>query len=497
MKYKITYAVTFLTFLFTSILCTAQFSSLSQLAQGDLVTFSPIREIDDDIFGYIAIYSLGEVDDKLSYEYVILDNNLNEVSNGTFKDTRYRNVIPRFLAPQLLGQKLLLTKTNTGLFGNSKIFVSSRFIDLQTNTVESPFYLKDNTIIDGERDAKGLGKEQRKTRFVDLLIPSENGFITYPIDKVGRDNSRIYNAIKFYNLDRELIWEYDYNPYKVEHNKSIVYIDENYLLLTFHNKSFNNDQLFLKRIDLRTGREDFSYMIEDNSSTYNHSFEAKIIDGKTYLLGKIGKYSWTGYDYKRAAGFFKLILDEEGQEVSKKYLLWKDMTDKLPINKNGKMAKGYRLHAKEYFISDTGSMAILTEKLKEGYDLLLGVSKVKTTDLVLFQLDENFGLGEVLEIEKDKSKWQASDYLYSQYINNGEDVVFFYKDYKEDEATSDKNWIMGIVTIIDGTIKEETISISSEDHFIFPYIAKEGYVLFREFNKDQDYDEIRLEQINY
>ncbi|MEL6918317.1 MAG: DUF6770 family protein [Bacteroidota bacterium] len=485
-------------FLLLSIGGIAQFSNLSQLAQGDLVAFAPIREIDDAIFGYVAIYDLGEVDkDKENYEYVILDNNLNEVSNGKFHDQRYRKVLSRFLSPSLLGQKLLLSKTFLGQFGNNKAFVSNRFIDLETNTVETPFYLKGDKIVEGERDAKGLGKEQRKTPIIDVLIPSEKGFMTYPIDKLGRSNSKTVSSIKFYNLDKELVWEYDYNPNNLQHTKAIVYVDADYLLLSFKSAGYNDTGFYLKRIDLKTGKEDFVYKIETKSSEYNHSFTAKIIDGRTHLLGKISKYSSGGYDYKKAEGFFSLVLDDKGNELTKKYLFWKDMVDHLDIDDKGKVENRYRLHAKEYFIMDNGSMAILTEKLKESYNVLLGISKVKTTDLVLFQFDEDFKIGQVLEINKDKSKWQASDYLYSQYINQNNDLVFFYRDYKKDIATSDKNWIMGIVTIVDGKINHETISISSEDHFIYPYIAKEGYVLFREYNKDADYDEIRLEQINY
>ena len=43
----------------------------------------------------------------------------------------------------------------------------------------------------------------------------------------------------------------------------------------------------------------------------------------------------------------------------------------------------------------------------------------------------------------------------------------------------------------------EQIPMTSEEHSIYPYVAKEGYILLREYNKDQDYDQIRLERLNY
>ena len=43
----------------------------------------------------------------------------------------------------------------------------------------------------------------------------------------------------------------------------------------------------------------------------------------------------------------------------------------------------------------------------------------------------------------------------------------------------------------------EKIPMSSKEHFIVPYISKEGYILIREYNKDSDYNQIRLERLNY
>ncbi len=87
----------------------------------------------------------------------------------------------------------------------------------------------------------------------------------------------------------------------------------------------------------------------------------------------------------------------------------------------------------------------------------------------------------------------------SQYLNEDNDVVFFYRDFQKDDETKDKNWILFINTLINGKFNQEQVKISSKDDkfFILPYVAKEGYILLREFNKKDKYNQIRLEKLNY
>jgi hypothetical protein len=101
-------------------------------------------------------------------------------------------------------------------------------------------------------------------------------------------------------------------------------------------------------------------------------------------------------------------------------------------------------------------------------------------------------------LEKEKTKWANNDYLFSQYLNDGKDVVFFYRDYQTDPATKQKSWKLFINTLIDGQFKQEEITISEKENFaVFPYVAKEGYILLREINTKEKFNKIRLERLNY
>jgi hypothetical protein len=133
------------------------------------------------------------------------------------------------------------------------------------------------------------------------------------------------------------------------------------------------------------------------------------------------------------------------------------------------------------------------EKIKYGNN-----GRSVATDLILFKTDINFVINEVKIFEKAKSVNESSDYLFSQYLNNDKDLVFFYRDYEKDDGASKKNWNLYINTIKNGVFNQEKIVISSKkDFFIIPSLAKEGYVLLREYNKDYKHNEVRLERLNY
>jgi hypothetical protein len=142
-----------------------------------------------------------------------------------------------------------------------------------------------------------------------------------------------------------------------------------------------------------------------------------------------------------------------------------------------------------------GSVGILSEKYKPAGQY----NAPKTTDLVYLYTDKDFKIKDLKVLEKEKTKWAVnSDYLFSQYLNGGKDVVFFYRDYQKDEATKQKKWNLFINTVIDGKFKQEIIPISEKDNYqVMPYVAKEGYILLREYNNKDKYNKIRLEKLNY
>jgi hypothetical protein len=60
------------------------------------------------------------------------------------------------------------------------------------------------------------------------------------------------------------------------------------------------------------------------------------------------------------------------------------------------------------------------------------------------------------------------------------------------------NLILGINTIINGKLSEEKIPLTAKKKYsIYPQPAKEGYIMLREYNEKDKYNQIRLEKLNY
>ena len=471
----------------------AQISSLANLASGEMEMFAPIFELNHDVYGYFSLYKqdrLNENEEK--FEYVILDKNLNKVANGEFVDVSYKGIRSKYYTPDKIGNRLLLTK-RYGNMNGSIAFTSTRTLELETNKVLDPFYIDNGILMKDSRAVENLKKEQKSRQFFNVPIGVDNGFVVIEVQKkMAKQNpSKIY----YYNLNEEKVWEYDFGGDERKTEYSLSYYSQDVMCFTLYLHDNRDSNVKFQQIDVSTGKLNFSYILEDKNSEYNYSYAVKRIGNRTILTGKISPYRTTGYDSQNAVGLFKIVLDENGKEVFKKHFLWEEANDFIEMSKKGKLEKGYKLYVQSYFVFKDERIAVLSEKYKVGTNILVG-GILKTTDFVLMEFDKDFNLTSANTIEKDLSKFSASDFLFSQYLNDEKDGVFFYRDYQKDSETKERNWVLGIVSLVNGEIKHEKIPMSSDEYYIYPYIAKEGYILLREFNKNSDFDEIRLERLN-
>ncbi len=253
-------------------------------------------------------------------------------------------------------------------------------------------------------------------------------------------------------------------------------------------------------LDMKTGKEtsnkpvtglsdDTIDRIDSFYSGYRKIDNDKTFDDKVVLLGR-------NYDDSESVGFARMILNKSDFSVDTKAINYEpNISAFLPkVNRNGIVENGYMLQTKDMYFMNDGSVGILSEKYKPATQY----TAPKTTDLVYIYTDKDFKVKNVQVFEKEKSKWVNSDYLFSQYLNGGKDVVFFYRDYQKDEVTKQKRWNLFINTIIDGKFKQEIIPISEKDNYIVtPYVGKEGYILLREYNEKEKFNKIRLEKLNY
>ncbi len=330
----------------------------------------------------------------------------------------------------------------------------------------------------------------------------EGGYLVFEYDDYGKYTNN--DNLSRFDENKKLLWNYKYNTNGDKKNSESINIiekDDKYIYAIMKKAAKSDTTFNLLILDINTGKEisnkritDFSTTTLDNITHFYANYRSlnndKTFDDKIVMVGYNFPFSFN-------RGFARMVINRTDFSISSGFINFKpDFSKFIPkISDDGGVESGYYLLTRDLFFMKDGSVGILMEKYKpEGQ-----YNAPKTTDLVYAFTDKDFNLKEVKIFEKEKTKWATnSDYLFSQYLNDGKDVVFFYRDLQKDEKTKEKNWNLFINTLIDGKFKQEKIQISEKDNYVvIPYVAKEGYILLREYNEKEKFNKIRLERLNY
>jgi hypothetical protein len=488
----------------------AQNQDLVTLAKGNYMGFNAVFDQKDNLYGYVALYGYGKSGEKTKkFEYVILDKNLNPVANKEFEGDI---TVGDYYAYMDFRGKIILRPTS---YDNSQIRPKDFFepfsmeIDPKTNEIKRKIYLSYDGTSFSEINQPKASKEEKKEDKAEKKAKGynyrafeyeikEGGILVSELNDYGEYVKN--NSLIRFDAEKKEMWRFKYNTdpdkKKSEDLKVIAKDEKNiYAFLRQTNKRENVFSFLV--IDMVTGKElqrkDLGpyFNKETMNSLMNHNYEMKVFDDKIVLVGTLLAESI----YAIGNGYVRFVINKETLDIVGKDLKYKrDLIAFVPkIDENGGVEGDYRLIYKDIFLLKDGSVGILMEKYKPQGNY----SASKTTDLVYVYTNNAFEVKGVKIFEKEKTKWFHSDYLFSQYINEGSDVVFFYKDNQKDAETKEKNWNLFINTLIAGEFKQEQIPISSKENIILPYVAKEGYILLQEFNKKEKYNKIRLERLNY
>ncbi len=490
----------------------SQSQDLYTLAKGDFLGFNALFDEDENLYGYVSIYGYGKSGDKTKkFEYVLLDKNLNPVANKEFEGD--------ITASDYFGyidfrKKVMLFPSPDYYAIKTKDFFYPRSIeiDMATNTTKNKIYYDYDH---GKFTEVAQPENVKESRKEDTTERKENGFIyrssVYEIKEGGflvteYDEYKTYvsnNSLIKFDENRNEIWRYRYNAGGTKKNyETLKIIDKNEkYIYGILQKTDNKDKNFnLLVLDMQTGAVVHNKEITGQSQktleyilyyySYGQSLDNdKVFDDKIVVVGR-------SYDKNNAVGFARMIIDKSNFDVEIKNILYStDFKILLPsLFINDRFSDGYELRTKDFFFLEDGSVGILMEKYMPAGQY----NASKTKDLYYAFTDKEFNLKEVKTFEKEKTKWDNNDYLFSQYLNNGKDVVFFFRDLQKDKETREKNWKLFINTLINGNFKQEVVQISEKDKYTtIPYVAKEGYILLREFNEKDKFNKIRLERLNY
>jgi hypothetical protein len=488
----------------------AQTQDLFALAKGDFVSMNALFNENGSLFGYISIYDYGKVSvHHKKFEYVVLDKNLNPFANNVFQGDLTAGAYKGYIN---FDGKIVLkpSRLDYRFVEEQDLFTpASLVIDLKTNTVKNKLvydYDHGNFKIQEANDSwTDMRKDQRKEKrekgynYISYVAEiKEGGYLVHEYD--DHLSYEENNSLMRYDENKKEMWSYKYNVNGSKTQSQVIsYLDkdENYYYGLLRDRVKRDIKYYLLVLDMKTGKEVHKKEIPDPhellpyvhrfpTSSYGFLNNDHTFDDKIVMVGR--KVSGIFY-----SGIFRLLIDKKTFAADVKLITYtNDLRPFIPgLNGHGSVGDGYMLDPRDIFFQKDGSVGILFEKMKPG-----GM-RLRTTDMVYVYTDKDFKIKGAKVLEKEKSKWN-SDYLFSQNLNNDNDLVFFYRDYQKDDETKDKNWNLFINTMINGEFKQESIPISSkEEYFIYPYIAKEGYIMLQEFNVKGKYNKVRLERLNY
>lgn len=483
----------------------AQSVNLWQIAHGDVFYFNYLYD-GDNLAGYVYVFDQGRTDEyHRKIKFVILDENLKAVWSDTLLRHDYIKFKPKIADIKKCGNKVIITthyRTKKGI-NYLRRAASVRTLDLEKFEIGEEYFLLEDEFEPLESSIAALRKKALKNEAFPSATPMvSGGELAYYT--TARHNN-ILTRFSKYSDDLKLIWSYDYNLGKTSsrYEKLERWFPTNKGVFIVLSK-IKSDQ-YLGVMDYRIvylDKEDGHVISEFNlekSRLHLHNFGIHYGRNSIYLIGTFAQYEpKLRLQITKNKGFFLMKMDENGKIILDKKIEWNTMKPFLQINASGQMEDKYYVQPLSYDILASGDIIAIAEKRTPVYNSNMTSMRIsKSTDLLCFQFDDSFELKKVDQIEKDKTASYQSDLLFTQPINNREGLSFFYQDFRVKEGQKRKHgkWVLGINTIQDRELTTKEIEMSSDKFYIYPFHAKDGYILLREFNLDAKHNSIRLERI--
>lgn len=507
--------------LFINIISTAQIQDLAKLADGKLVYQQNLRDGDSKLFGYFFLYEKNIGIDSVTMEYVLLDKNLNKALNGTFNEPKLKSkFVRRYHDCSLLGNNLVIDKVYIlKRFAGYTTFLLNTFqiINMDSNIVRRELKYSDGQfepLVGDFNENLALIKKKEGKPSIDLFSgDSISGFLVKMVDSFGKDT--LQSKLLFLDENYNHRWTYIYSPKNDNGNFNyyqVLYSQGNTLYLGMNNiRNGKYDTYQIVAIDLQTGNVKYVYELDNTELPYQRNFYLREFDGQLNILGSytVRQSMNLGYDFTKSQGYYHIRLDSAGNELASRHLPWINYKAKLKLSPEGYDDENYKLMPRQYYMFKDGSFSILTERYKPEFKGVIipfpivgaivqasTMKKKRTDDFILMNFDSEMNLVRLDTIATEMSINNVTDYHFSEYIHDREGIVIFYVN--SFKANKKQQVVLGINTVLNGTITEEKIPLYSKKEFaIYPMPAKEGYVMLREVNEKEKLNQIRLEKLNY
>ncbi|MBB6371533.1 hypothetical protein [Chryseobacterium shigense] len=481
----------------------SQTQNLATLATGKYLGLKSILDNDKNLFGYFALYDLGKTENnkkKNKLEYIIFDKNLNSLSTGNFESDETAIEYYSYINPE---KQLVITPSFNAYdyaFDTSFYTPSDFIISLNDYQIKK----KDNLQYDGTNlTPVSVSKTNGERKDDNRNLKKTAGYqLTSEVIGLNNNHTLIFEykydrplfkdiSLKFFNDKNEKVWDYKFFDQDNKYNSvnfKVVNFDNDILIAKVYKYQKDSVEYNFMVFDLKTGKviSVLPFPYERNLYITLNSVDGAI-NGKYNTNDKLTsllRYSGGPLNFYNE-GFVKLIYDKS--------------TSQLSFNEIHLLDDVYSSHKdieelKEPF--DSKDIDIKSVSFLKNNDIVAIFQKISrknnaVSDIIMMQFDPMMKLKNLKVYPTQKN----SSYLFSQYLNDKNDMVFFYAD--TERKNREKKWNLFINTFINGQWKQEVLPMTSENNITIPYMAKEGYILLQEFNEKEKFNKIRLERLNY
>ncbi|MBK6574017.1 MAG: hypothetical protein IPG21_16390 [Saprospiraceae bacterium] len=493
---------------------------MSDLVQGERIFSSVLYNSKEEVVGYVYVYSHENPDPiTRELEYVMLDQNLNLAFRKVINYPKLKYYTPSIRRIFLVGDSLFVQQEYCTQF----CFTSIQYLALK-GSAENPEYVQTKNGLEVLKYNKKYSNDYFNSykNFNYTFFTNENA--NYLVDGFIRNKfNTSYEPLRIHKTDNSLLWKHDFN--KSDIKGTIVGCEVQlatsrfiYVLTLTRKVSNSRPRKLLNRnilcFDALTGDIRYNYPLVDIESQYLRTMKLFEKDGKLLILGNYSEEPLASSESEiKDLGYYSIAVDESGKELRKTFNNWASLCQNQHFNKFGVDKAKYQIGEQDIFLLKDGSTLIFTKKVKpERSGLMLPIpflSEVleastnrtaRSKDYILFHLDSQFTLIKEFTINKEVTKGESIDLMYTQYLHDKDGIVLFYKrqdDNKVKDEVNISNWKLCIGKFINGSFEEEKVPLSSkESHRLFAIPAKFGYMLLTEVDINDNLLEVRLEKLN-
>lgn len=488
-----------------SMIVYGQIQDLSQLSTGQYETSAILNDHNQKVIGYAFIYNKGLVDNdkKQQFEYVILDKNLNKITNGNYNVPYHKIFIPKVSSIVFNNQNLYITTT----FRENKYAITTgqlvTSVDLKNNNFKNQLYSNGSIYQNDEIDFDYLSKLDYASTysFANYLfvnnVKDKIHFVSSQINKLDQNIAPL-NYVTFYDQDFNKKYEYYLDGEKRKEYYSFltksIYGDKT--VIWQRKSTYNNGiKLGIDRLltyDINSGELLNNILYNSKSLNAQEYFDPNIefVDDKMLVIGEIKSTpdQYIGkYQSKPSLGIKRNIYNEKGEVILENKVYYQDVFADLKF-KNGRDNKGFKFLITEFFNFSDLSFSILLAKEKGDGSFVL----TKTTDFIVVNFDKDGKYKNHILLEKSKEYYDS--YLFSQENKEENEVLFFYQENVKEAGK--KNYYLVVNKLKDGKLTQVKMPFKTESSYLRFSKAEYGSILITEYNKDDKETSIRLEKIN-